>query len=358
MSDDLSRRLCERTLELVDIPSESREEERIGAHLLGMLESAGVPVRDLGDSCIGAGVLERGDRPLILLAGHTDTVPAQGNIPGRLEADRVVGLGAADMKGALAVMVELALEGVSGDIDLGYLFFGREELPPEHSALVPLLEREPGLKSADLALVMEPTDNRVQAGCLGNLNATWRFSGKSGHSARPWQAVNAIGQLAAGVTELEAREPVEYDFGGLSFYEVFSVTSVQGGVARNVIPGEASAHVNYRYPPGIGPQEAEGRIRAACEKQGRLEIEANAPSGAVVASGPFVDDLVALSGAPVEPKQAWTPVAEFGAARIRAVNFGPGDPAQAHRVEEEVSGESLARCYQVIATLAGIAGGS
>lgn len=352
MTDALSQRLCERTLELVDIPSESRSEAAIAAHVRAVLEAGGVPVVDAGDECIIAGARKRGDRPLLLLAGHLDTVPAQGNIPGRATGEGVQGLGAADMKGSLAVMIELALSGAGGQYDVGFLFFGREELPPSHSALVPLLEREGGLTEAELVLMMEPTANRVQAGCLGNLNATWIFSGRSGHSARPWLAENAIAAMAAGVAELEQREPVEHTFEGLSFQEVFSVTSVEGGIARNVIPGEARAHVNYRYPPGVKPQEAEERLREACGEHGELEIEGNAPSGAVVASGLIVDRLVELTGEPVEPKQAWTPVAEFGAAGMRAVNFGPGDPAQAHRADEGVAAQALVRSYQVIDRLA------
>ena len=320
-------------------------------HVLEVLQAGGVTVTDAGDDCVLAGTVERSERPLLLLAGHLDTVPSQGNIPGRLTDDGVEGLGAADMKGSLAVMLELALAGAPGDRDAGFVFFGREELPPEHSALVPLLERSPGLRTADLVLMMEPTANRVQAGCLGNLNATWTFSGRSGHSARPWLAENAIAALAEGVAELEAREPVEHVFDGLGFHEVFSVTSVDAGIARNVIPGEASAHVNYRYPPGVDPREAEERLAEACAGHGEIVVEANAPSGAVVASGPFVDELVSLTGSPVEPKQAWTPVAEFGAAGVRAVNFGPGEPAQAHREDESITGEALLASYEAIESL-------
>ena len=358
MTAALSARLSERTLELIDIPSESRQEAGIAAHVLGTLESGGVPVRDVGDDCIIAGAHERAGRPLLLLAGHLDTVPAQGNIPGAVTGDGVRGLGAADMKGALAVMIELALASPPARVDIGFLFFGREELPPAESSLTPLLEREAGLREADLVLMMEPTSNRVQAGCLGNLNATWSFAGRSGHSARPWLAENAVGALARGVAELEDREPVEHEFGGLSFQEVFSVTSVEGGIARNVIPAEARAHVNYRYPPGVAPDEAERRLREACEAHGSVEIDGNSPSGPVVTTGPLVDRLVALTGAPIEPKQAWTPVAEFGAAGVAAVNFGPGDPEQAHRADETITSQALLASYEIISSLIGEGGDS
>src|SRR3954462_13910248 len=138
--------LAARTLELVDIASESRDEAALAAHVLDVVPGA----RDAGDTCVLAGVTERRERPLVLLAGPLDTVPAQDNRPGRREGGAVHGLGASDMKGALAVMTELALAGIGGDVDLGFLYFGREELPVAESALSPLLERERGLLDADL----------------------------------------------------------------------------------------------------------------------------------------------------------------------------------------------------------------
>jgi succinyl-diaminopimelate desuccinylase len=151
----LAERLAARTLEFVDRPSESRDEAALAAYVLDAL---GGQARNAGDTCVLAGAGARGERPLVLLAGHLDTVPAQGNRPGRRDADAVHGLGAADMKGALAVMVELALARVGGDevpVDLGYVFFGREELAVTESALAPLLEREPGLRAADLVVLLD-----------------------------------------------------------------------------------------------------------------------------------------------------------------------------------------------------------
>jgi succinyl-diaminopimelate desuccinylase len=331
----LADRLAARTLELVDIPSESRDE-----------------ARDAGDTCVLAGAAARAERPLVLLAGHFDTVPAQGNRPGRRRADAVHGLGAADMKGAVAVMVELALARVEATIDLGYVFFGREELAVTESALGGLLEREPGLRTADLVVVMEPTSNAIHAGCLGNVNATWTFHGRSGHSARPWLADNAIHRAAAGIHALAQVPPAPREFDGLRFTEVVSVTRVAGGIADNVVPAEAIAHVNYRYAPDRSAEDAEAWLRDLCEPHGTLVIEGNAPSAPVAIANPMAQRLIAAGGLAVEPKQAWTPVAEFAGAGLDAINFGPGDPAQAHAREEHVRIDALVRCYETIEAFA------
>jgi len=346
MPTDLADRLADRVLEIVDVPSESRSEAALAAHVLDVL---GDRARDAGDTCVLAGVTERRDRPLVLLAGHLDTVPAQGNHPGRREDGHVVGLGAADMKAAIGLMVELALAPpADATVDLGFVFFGREELPVAESALTPLLEREPGLRTADLAIVMEPTDNTIQAGCLGNVNATWTFHGTAGHSARPWLADNAIHRAARGIAALADVPVEEHSYEGLTFREAVSVTRVAGGIADNVIPAEATALVNYRYAPGREPADAEARLRGWCEPHGTLEIASHAASGRVPEGNELVERLRAAGDLALEPKQAWTPVAEFAGAGIDAVNFGPGDPKFAHRADEQVSVAALERCYAVL----------
>ena len=343
---DLADRLADRVLELVDVPSESRHEAELAAHVLDVL---GGRARDAGDSCVLAGTTERGARPLVLLAGHLDTVPAQGNLPGRREDGDIVGLGAADMKAALGVMVELALAPPPvATVDLGFVFFGREELPHTESALTPLLEREAGLRTADLVIVMEPTGNELHAGCLGNVNATWTFHGTAGHSARPWLADNAIHKAAAGIHALAQVEPVDHEFGGLVFREVVSAVTIHGGIARNVVPDTCVAELNHRYAPGTSATDAEARLRALCEPYGELRIDANAPSGSVPTGNPLVDRLVAAGGLTVAPKQAWTPAAEFALAGVDAVNFGPGDPRYAHRRDERVSIDALVESYETL----------
>jgi succinyl-diaminopimelate desuccinylase len=332
---ELAERLAARALELIDIPSESRGEARLAAHVAGLLDAT-----DLGDTC----VIARRGAP-VLLAGHLDTVPAQANVPGRIEGERVHGRGASDMKGALAVMIELAQAGAPFDV----LCFGREELPAAESALAPLLARE--RLDYELVVMMEPTGNELHAGCLGNVNATWTFHGRSGHSARPWDADNAIHAAARGIAALAGHEREEHSFDGLSFFEVASVTQIAGGIAQNVIPDRVDCHVNYRFAPGRTPAAAEARLRELCPG-GELRIDSLAPSGPVATANPRARALVAAGDLRVAPKQAWTPVAEFGAAGLDAVNFGPGAPEQAHTRHESVEIAALVRSYRVLEAFA------
>jgi succinyl-diaminopimelate desuccinylase len=344
-SAGLADRLGSRVLELVNVPSESRSEAALAAHMLSVLPDA----RDAGDTCVLAGAAARGDRPLVLLAGHLDTVPAQGNLPGRLEDGTVHGLGAADMKAALGVMVELALTPLpEATVDVGFVFFGREELPFGDSALTPLLAREPGLREADLVVVMEPTGNALHAGCVGNINATWTFRGTAGHSARPWLADNAIHRAGRGIAALAELEPVDHEFAGLTFREVVSAVTIHGGVARNVVPDTCTVEVNMRYAPGTSAAAAEAKLRALCEPHGELVIDGNAPSGAVPQGNVLVSRLIAAGGLETEPKQAWTPVAEFAAAGVDAINFGPGAPRFAHRRDEQVDVAALVASYETL----------
>ena len=349
--NDLEERLAARTLALVDIASTSGHEDEI----LEALEVPGpLPVADAQDSVRWYGpAVRRPGVPLVLLAGHVDTVPPNGNLPGRMEDGAVVGRGAADMKGALAVMEALAHDllaeagPASEGADLALLFFGREELPITQSALLPLFDRCPGMAEVDLAIVMEPTANELELGCMGNLNARVTVSGRTAHSARPWLGENAIHGAVRALQGVAATAPHDVSIGGLTFREVVSVTTIEGGLAANVVPDLVRATVNYRYAPDTRPASAEAALRAMLPGVD-VEVVGNAPPGPADPTSPLVQRLRRAGGLQVRPKQAWTPVAEFATIGVPAVNLGPGDPGYAHRDDERVEAAALARCYRVL----------
>jgi succinyl-diaminopimelate desuccinylase len=347
-SSDALSALAARTLALVDIPSESRSEADVHGYL-----GTWVPiplVLDDGETLLYA---TRSGKPLVLLVGHTDTVPAQGNLPGRIEDGAVVGLGASDMKGGLAVMVELAcwvasLRTAATELayDLGLLFFPREELGPSENPLPAIFERAPLIDEASLVICLEPTDNTLQLGCLGNLNARVVFEGRSAHSARPWLGVNAIALAFAGLQQVLAMEPREVEIEGLLFREVISVTQLNAGIASNVIPARAEAIVNFRYAPDRTPESAEARVRELVGRE--LEILSHAPPAHVAAGSALVDQLRAAGSFELQPKQAWTNVADFAARGLDAVNLGPGGTRYAHAVDERVEIGELARTFEAL----------
>ena len=344
----LAERLATRTLALVDIASTSGHEGEI---LEALQIPRDLPVLDAGDAVRCYGPPRRRDgAPRVMLAGHVDTVPRNGNLPGRIDADSVVGLGAADMKGSLAVMEAIAGDvaaGLQSDVDLSLVFFGREELPITQSALLPLFERCPELRDVDLAVVMEPTANAIEVGCLGNLNARLTIEGRAAHSARPWLGENAIHAAVRALAAVAAREPRDVQIDGLTYREVVSITTIHGGLAGNVVPDRVEAGVNYRYAPGTDPASAEATLRAMLPGV-VVEITGNAPPGSVNLDNPLVDRLRRAGDLPVRPKQAWTPVAEFATIGVDAVNLGPGDPRYAHRDDERVEVAALVRSYEVL----------
>jgi succinyl-diaminopimelate desuccinylase len=349
---DLSERLATRTVALVGISSESRNEaamlEAVRADLPGVLT-----VVDDEDSVLLALPARRPGAPLILLAGHVDTVPLGESPPGRREGGTIHGRGAADMKGGIAVLLEVAAALVDGrlrsELDVGLLCFGREELPFEESALVPLFARRPELRETALAIVLEPTDNAIELGCLGNLNATVRFEGEAAHTARPWLGRNAIHAALAALAPVADLPVRDVDVRGLTYREVASVTTIEGGLATNVVPPHAVAHVNLRYAPTRTPEDAERYLgELLAHPSATVTIDGNAPPGLVPEKNPIVDRLRAAGDLAVGPKQAWTPVAEFGLIGVDAVNFGPGDPQYAHRDDERVEVESLVRSHDVL----------
>jgi succinyl-diaminopimelate desuccinylase len=332
--------LAERTLALVDIPSESRSEGAVHGYLCTQV--AMPRAFDDGETLLYA---KRSGKPLVLLAGHTDTVPAQGNLPGRRENGAVIGLGASDMKGGLAVMIELGRWAAETELayDLALLFFPREELGPAENPLPNVFKQAPLIDEAKLVICLEPTDNTLQLGCLGNLNARVVFEGKSAHSARPWLGVNAIRLALDGLRPVLEAEPRDVTIEGLVFREVISVTQLQAGIAPNVIPARAEAILNFRYAPDRSPQDAEARV---CALVGRdVEILSNSPPAHVALGSPLVEELRAAGSFEVQPKQAWTNVADFAARGLDAVNLGPGGTRYAHAVDERVEIAELGRTF-------------
>jgi succinyl-diaminopimelate desuccinylase len=349
----LRDRLLEALLFLLERPSVTGEEGALCDDLEARIRrSSGWRVERLGNNLVVEREALDEARRRIVFAGHLDTVPEPaGGLTVRVEGERVYGRGASDMKGGDAVMLAL-LEGFdwssSSWAEPTFVFYDREEGPYVENGLERVFGEAPRVLEAELALVPEPTENAIEAGCAGMAQVEVTFLGRAAHSARPWQGENAM--LAAGrfLAALAEREPEEVVVDGLHFYDVLTPTMAHGGNAKNVVPDSFWVNVNQRFAPGRGIEHVRrtfDTLLAPFGEKARYEVVDFAPSGSVDLNHPLLQRLLS-SGPEVRAKQAWTDVARFTREGVAAVNFGPGLPAQAHQREEFAEVPLLVGCYE------------
>ena len=341
---DLGADVVNLTAALVDIPSESRHEQRIADEVEAALRLLDhVQVTRFGNTVVARTDLGRAQR--VVLGGHLDTVPAADNLPHRIDGDNLYGLGSNDMKGGVAVALRCAHELREPSRDVTYVFYECEEIDDEANGLRRLAEVHPEFLQADFAVLMEPSDAGVEAGCQGTLRAHVRTSGERAHSARSWLGRNAIHAAADILNRLERYTPRTPVIDGLTYREGMNAVGIEGGVATNVIPDACEVTVNYRYAPDRSPQEALAHVHEVFDGY-PLEVVDNSPGALPGLSHPAAQAFLKVTGAVPRPKFGWTDVSRFSALGVPAVNFGPGDPSLAHTRGEYVPIEHLHRCEQ------------
>lgn len=342
------------TAELVGIPSVSRDEAAITDHLVGLLEPVpGLELTRVGDNLVARTDLGRDTR--LVLAGHTDTVPVNGNATPRIEGDTLWGLGSSDMKGGVAVMAALATGVTEPAVDVTYVFYAREEIDAAESGLGELYERRPDLLEGDVALLGEPTDGVIEAGCQGTMRLLVTCHGARAHTARPWMGENAIHRMGAvlrAVAEAEWRRPV---LAGCEYREALQAVGVDGGVAPNVVPDRATLTLNHRFAPDRTADEAEAAVRAVVEPalgpDDTIERVDLAEPGPPAVDHPLLEALIERSGLEVKAKLGWTDVSRFAAHGVPAANLGPGDSTLAHTADEHLEREPLERTWDALVDL-------
>ena len=344
MQLDLTADAVTLTEQLVNIESVSHHEQAIADAVEAALRPLGhLRVSRLGNTIVARTELGRDER--VVIAGHLDTVPLNDNLPARRDGALLHGLGTCDMKGGDAVMLRLAAGVPEPNRDITYVFYEGEEIEGEFNGLRLLGESDPDLLTADFAILMEPSDAIVEAGCQGTLRLEVRTSGERAHSARSWKGVNAIhrvGEILNRLNGYEARRPV---IDGLEYHEGLNAVGIHGGVAGNVIPDECVVEVNYRFAPDRSEAEAE-RFAREFFAGFELAVTDSAPGALPGLEVPAAKAFVEAVGGEVNPKFGWTDVSRFSALGVPAVNFGPGDPMFAHKQDEHVPVEHIERCEQ------------
>ena len=355
MSAPLAEALAERTLALCTVPSPIGEERALCDEVERWARGRFGEARRVKNSLVVTvdGPAAAG-RPVVALCGHLDTVPIhredRGKAPVRA-GPKIVAPGSSDMKSGLAVAMELGerLPRQERFADLLLVLYSREEGPYLENELGEVLRQAPELSRAALAVCLEPTDNRLMLGCMGSIHATLRFEGRSAHSARPWQGENAVHKAGNLLAHLARTEPREAVSGGLLYREVVSVTRIEGGRARNVLPDVCTLNVNFRFAPDKSVEQASEDLAALGRRFGaEVDLTDLSPACPAFADHPLVERLKARTAATVEPKQAWTDVARLAQAGIPAVNFGPGATDQAHQQGEWVEVEAIEKGYRLL----------
>ncbi len=339
----LSATTVELTRQLVDIESVSGDEGAIADAVelaLGLLPHLEI-TRD-GDAIVARTNLGRDRR--VVIAGHLDTVPVNGNLPSRLDADGILwGRGTADMKAGCAILLKLAAELTEPALDVTWVWYDHEEVESSLNGLGRVSRTRPDLLAADFAILAEPTDAEIEGGCNGTLRIEVRTRGRRSHSARSWAGDNAIHSAAPVLALLAGYQAREIEVEGLVYREGLNAVGISGGVAGNVIPDECVVTVNYRFAPDKTGAEAEAYVRElfAGYDVTLTDLADGARPGL---DDPLAQGFVAAIGSEARPKYGWTDVARFSALGTPAVNYGPGDPALAHADDERVPVEQIERC--------------
>jgi succinyl-diaminopimelate desuccinylase len=343
---DLTTDVVTLTRQLVDIESVSGAEGPIADAVETALRALPhLEVERFGHTVIARTSYGRGER--VVLAGHLDTVPVNDNLPSRLEDGVLHGLGTCDMKGGDAVILRLAATLTEPVRDVTYVLYECEEIDAARNGLNKLSQTHPELLTADFAILMEPSNAGVEAGCQGTLRVEVRTRGVRAHSARSWTGSNAIHAAGEVLRRLQAYEPRRPVIDGLTYHEGLNAVLVSGGVAGNVIPDECVVTVNYRFAPDRTEEDALAYVREFFDGF-EVTVTDSAPGALPGLDRPAAQEFVAAVGGQVGPKFGWTDVARFTSLGVPAVNFGPGDPTFAHKQDEHVAVSEIEHCERAL----------
>jgi succinyl-diaminopimelate desuccinylase len=344
---DLTADPIDLTAALVDVPSVSGDEEKLADTVEAALRAHPhlEVVRD-GHAVLARTNLGRDRR--VLLAGHLDTVPIADNVPSRREGGLLYGCGTSDMKAGDAVFLHLAATLTEPRHDLTLVFYDCEEVEAVRNGLGRIERNRRDWLAADLAVLGEPTDGEVEAGCQGTLRVEVRTTGRRAHSARSWLGDNAIHHAGEVLRRLAGYTPRRVDIDGCEYREGLQAVQVSGGVAGNVVPDECVVTVNFRFAPDRSVAQAEQHVREVLDGFA-VTLTDSSPGALPGLSRPAAQEFLAATGATARAKFGWTDVSRFAALGIPAVNYGPGDPNLAHTRDEHVDTAAITRCTEVLA---------
>jgi acetylornithine deacetylase len=312
----------------------------------------------------------------VILSGHTDTVPWDGQqwsadpLAASVRAGRLYGRGSADMKGFIGIAVAQARDLLEADLpEAVHLAFSYDEEVGGFGVRRLIADLRGAGLAPRLCLVGEPTEMIPAIAHKGVFRWRCCVRGKAAHSSLTPQAVNAVeagARLVAHIAAMAERWRTEGPFDERFDvpYTTAAVCRFEGGIADNVVPEDCRIHYEFRNLPGTDADAMQAEVRA--------RAEALAPSMQAVAPGAgfsfeafaempafrAADDDPAVRLAQRLARTRATTLVAFGTeaglfqrAGIPTVVCGPGSIAQAHQADEYVSLAQLAACEAYIAAL-------
>ena len=348
MTLDLGADLVDLTRAVCDIASESGDERELADAVETALRAyPHLEVLRDGDAIVARTNLGLPSR--VVIAGHIDTVPIADNLPTRVVDGEVWGRGTVDMKAGVAVQLALAAALDAPTRDVTWVFYDHEEVAADQNGLGRIVATHPDWLECDFAVLGEPSNGGIEGGCNGTLRAEVRLTGVAAHSARAWVGVNAIHAAGEVLRRLEAYEPRTVNVDGLDYRESLNAVLVSGGTATNVIPDACVVTVNYRFAPSASVEQAAQHVRELFDGYD-VVVTDGAPGARPGLDAPAAQEFAAavlgITGGAPAPKYGWTDVARFSALGIPAVNFGPGDPLLAHKVDERCPVDQIYTAYE------------
>jgi acetylornithine deacetylase len=321
----------ELTRALVDIESITGNEENVGLFLFDHLSRLTTRYR---------GRIERmdvephrfnvfaqfGERPVVTLSTHIDTVPPF--VPSSEDQTYIHGRGACDTKGIIASMIAAAEKLLDrGETNLGLLFVVGEE---RNSAGAMRAAKES--RGSRFIINGEPTENKLALGSKGTLRYELVASGKMAHSAYPELGESAIEKLLDTLADVrKIKLPVDELLGP----STLNIGTISGGRAPNIIPDEAKAELLIRL---VGDSSS---TKDAMRHAARGRVAANEmleiPALRLGSLGGMETTVVAYT----------TDIPSFGTAWGQPFLFGPGSITVAHTLEERVPKRQLLDAVEI-----------
>lgn len=385
LSTEKIQQLVRFAQELIRIPSPSGEEERVAKRLIEEMKSAGFPeVRtDRAGNVVGR--IGNGQGPTIMLESHMDTVhcgdPSRwpyGPYEAKIVDGMLYGLGASDMKGAVAAMVHAGKALIDAGIELQgtlYVVSVVQEEPCEGAAIRVLIEEE-GIRP-DFVIIGESTGLQLARGQRGRIELKVTTHGRSCHASAPERGKNAIYEAARIVVGIELMTP-QMDIDSFLGKASIAVTHIESSAcSRNAVPDRCVLYLDRRLTSGETEAKALAEIRNLITREGAdaevevTEYSAQSYTGYEIRARQYFpcwatpenNEWIRRCVSAIERELGYRPkigrwdfstdgVYTAGIAGIPTVGFGPGEEKYAHTVEERVSIAHLVGATRAYARLA------